>query len=82
MRTILDPRFKLMSFSGCTAEMKDLGETHLRSNYKAVWSHVAVTKHDENLLKKTVNGKAPIDQDEDDDDEDLYPPKDVLAPIF
>jgi hypothetical protein len=47
MRTILDPRFKLMSFSGCTAEMKDLGETHLRSNYKAVWSHVAVTKHDD-----------------------------------
>lgn len=80
--TILDPRFKLMNFSGCTSEMKDLGEQYLRSNYKADWSPEAVTKHDERLKKKTAKGKAPVDQIEESDDDDLPPPKEVVAPIF
>lgn len=36
--TILDPRFKLMNFNGCTAEMKSNAEFYLRENYKADWA--------------------------------------------
>ena len=36
--TILDPRFKLMNFNGCTAEMKADAESYLRENFMAEWS--------------------------------------------
>ncbi len=36
--TILDPRFKLMNFNGCTLEMKSNAESYLKENYKADWS--------------------------------------------
>ena len=36
--TILDPRFKLMNFNGCTAEMKADAESYLRENFMADWS--------------------------------------------
>ena len=42
--TILDPRFKLMNWSGCTEEMKADAEKFLRENYKMDWSPVAVAK--------------------------------------
>lgn len=35
--TILDPRFKLMNFHGCTAEMKGNAEKWLKANYVADW---------------------------------------------
>ena len=36
--SILDPRFKLMDFQGCTREMKTLAERYLRDNYAADWA--------------------------------------------
>jgi hypothetical protein len=33
--TILDPRFKLMNFNGCTAEMKVDAESYSRENFMA-----------------------------------------------
>ena len=36
--TILDPRFKLMDFQGCTRDMKSLAERYLRDNYVADWA--------------------------------------------
>ena len=78
--TILDPRFKLMNFNGCTAEMKELAETYLRSNYKADWSPTAVSKHEEELKKKNERAKAGV-VDDDEDDEEPALAKDV-APIF
>ena len=32
--TILDPRFKLLNFPGCTNEMKEDAENYLRSAYR------------------------------------------------
>jgi hypothetical protein len=42
--TILDPRFKLMNYVGCSAKHKDCAELYLRENYKADWSPSAVEK--------------------------------------
>ena len=42
--TILDPRFKLMNFLGCTAQMKTDAEEYLLENYKADWSPRAVAR--------------------------------------
>jgi hypothetical protein len=42
--TILDPRFKLMNFHGCTDEMKEDAESYLRSAYRIDWSPDALAK--------------------------------------
>ena len=58
--TILDPRFKLMNFHGCTSGMKDDAECYLRSAYKSDWSPAAVMKaqHTVKVNKgKDVKGK-------------------------
>ena len=47
--TILDPRFKLMNFPGCTPSMKEEAEFFLTSAFNADWSPTAITKG-----KKTV----------------------------
>ena len=44
MCTILDPRFKLMNFHGCTAKMKTDAENYRRENYKADWSPPAIER--------------------------------------
>ncbi len=36
--TILDPRFKLVNFNNCTAEMKADAESYVRENFMADWS--------------------------------------------
>jgi len=47
--TILDPRFKLMNFPGCTPSMKEKTEFFLTSTFNADWSPTAIRKS-----KKTV----------------------------
>jgi hypothetical protein len=42
--TILDPRFKLVNFHGCTNEMQEDAESYLRSAYKIDWSPDALAK--------------------------------------
>ena len=59
--TILDPRFKLMNFVGCSSKHKTNAEHYLRENYKADWSPQAVQK----ALKKSAaaNGEDVVDVD-------------------
>ncbi len=42
LSTILDPRFTLMIFPGCTNEMIEDAETYLRSAFRIDWSPSAV----------------------------------------
>jgi hypothetical protein len=45
--TILDPRFKLMNFPGCTVEMKSEAEHFLKCAYNSDWSPTAIAKGQE-----------------------------------
>jgi hypothetical protein len=56
--TILDPRFKLMNYVGCSAKHKDCAELYLRENYKADWSPSAV--------EKALKNSSPPARDDDD----------------
>ena len=59
--TILDPRFKLMNFIGCTAKTKTDAETYLRAAYNADWSPEAIAKE----MKKVADANAAPKEDED-----------------
>lgn len=69
--TILDPRFKLMNFLGCTARMKKDAEEYLLENYKADWSPRAVARAEKAaakaaaaLLASAMGGNAPAADDD------------------
>ena len=48
--TILDPRFKLMNFTGATSENKANAESYLRDNFKADWApNRKIADEDENV---------------------------------
>ena len=79
--TILDPRFKLMNFIGCTSQTKNDAEKYLRSAYNADWSPEAIAL----ALKKVADAnRDPNDEDEDDtmDDATLPEPEPEVATIF
>ena len=78
--TILDPRFKLMNFVGCTSKTKSDAENYLRAAYEADWSPTAIARE----LKKIADANVVLnDKDEDDDNVALEPePKPEVAPIF
>jgi hypothetical protein len=79
--TILDPRFKLMNFIGCTSSTKHDAENYLRSAYKADWSPEAIAF----ALKKVADAnKDPNDEDDDDCEEEPLPEPEPepIASIF
>ncbi len=60
--TILDPRFRLMNFIGCTSITKKQAENYLRSAYEADWSLQAIAL----ALKKVADAdRHPNDEDDD-----------------
>ena len=68
--TILDPRFKLMNFIGCTSSTKHDAEKYLRSAYNADWSPEAIAS----ALKKVADAdKDPNDEKDDDCVEEPLP---------
>jgi hypothetical protein len=78
--TILDPRFKLMNFVGCTSRTKSDAERYLRAAYESDWSPVAIAKE----LKKIADANAANNDDDDDDDNVVLEPEPEpeVAPIF
>lgn len=96
--SILDPRFKLMNFPGCTAQMKTNAEQFLRENYKADWSPVAVARQEKEAAdalqaaeKAAMKGKSPAEEEEEEDEEFCSKhssddsddePEPEVAPIF
>lgn len=70
--TILDPRFKLMNFVGCTAKMKADAEHYLLENYKADWSPLALAAAEKAIAKEATtlrgivaNGRTKSSDEED-----------------
>ena len=80
--TILDPRFKLMNFVGCTSRTKSDAEKYLRAAYDADWSPAAIALK----LKKIADANVVVNDNDDDDDNVAMiaapDPEPEVAPIF
>jgi len=74
--TILDPRFKLMNFVGCTSRTKSDAEDYLRKAYEADWSPEAIER-------QLQQAKSATSEDNDVEEEvDDAPRQPEVASIF
>ena len=78
--TIIDPRFMLMNFVGCTSRCKSDAEDYLCAAYEADWSPAAIPRE----LKKIAYANIVLnDNDEDYDNAALEPePEPEVAHMF